>query len=158
MFKFALPIDVLGMAFEFLVYAFALFGFRILNLVLLAQRTAIQQLRAGMLVLDPQGRVASLNSMAERIFRLPASQLLGQPVQTLLPDYPDELLATFLEAEIELCLKRAGENRPLHPGDLSPERLAAAWGGWTLADDARCHRTKAVPGADSWSSSGHWRC
>lgn len=111
MFKFALPIDVLGMAFEFLVYAFALFGFRILNPALLAQRTAIQQLRAGMLVLDPQGRVASLNSMAERIFRLPASQLLGQPVQTLLPDYPDELPATFLEAEIELCLKNGQESR-----------------------------------------------
>ena len=111
MFKFALPIDVLGMAFEFLVYAFALFGFRILNPALLAQRTAVQQLRAGMLVLDPQGRVASLNSMAERIFRLPASQLLGQPVQTLLPDYPDELLATFLEAEIELCLKNGQESR-----------------------------------------------
>jgi signal transduction histidine kinase len=49
--------------------------------------------------------------MAERIFRLPASQLLGQPVQTLLPDYPDELLATFLEAEIELCLKNGQESR-----------------------------------------------
>ena len=62
-----LPLDVLGLAFIVLMYAIALFGFRIFDPIALARQTAIAQLRDGMLVLDPQGRVVSLNPAAERI-------------------------------------------------------------------------------------------
>jgi len=50
------PLDLLGMSFEFLMYAIALFGFRIFDPIPLARRTAIEQLHSGMLVLDTQER------------------------------------------------------------------------------------------------------
>jgi hypothetical protein len=38
MLQFVLPIDLLGMGFEFLMYAIALFGFRILDPILMARQ------------------------------------------------------------------------------------------------------------------------
>ncbi len=102
--RIAPPLDVPPMAFEYLTYAVALFGFRIFDPVPLARRTAIEQMHAGMLVLDAQGRVASLNPAAERILGAPAGSARGQPVRKLLPAYPDEQLAENEETEIELSL------------------------------------------------------
>jgi PAS domain S-box-containing protein len=80
-----LPIDLLGMAFEFLMYALALFGFRILDPIPLARQTTIEQLHAGMLVLDTQGKIVNLNPAASSILGMPAKHLLGRPIQELLP-------------------------------------------------------------------------
>jgi len=71
--------------FEFLMYAIALFGFRILDPIPLARQTAIDQLLAGMLVLDPQGNIVSSNPAAQSILGLPAKRLLGRSIQDLLP-------------------------------------------------------------------------
>jgi len=106
-----LPLDVLGMALEFLMYAIALFGFRILDPIPLARKTAIEQLRAGTLVLDPQGRVASLNPAAEQILGAPAGRLRGRPIRELLPAYSDGPLADPGGTEIELSLGTGQEAR-----------------------------------------------
>ena len=66
-FQSVLHFDILGLAFEFLMYAIVLFGFRILDPIPFACRTVIQQLQTGMLVLDPQGMVVSLNPAAQAI-------------------------------------------------------------------------------------------
>jgi signal transduction histidine kinase len=79
------PLDLLGMSFEFLMYAIALFGFRIFDPIPLARRTAIEQLHSGMLVLDTQGVIVSLNPAAIAILRSPAKRLLGRSIQELLP-------------------------------------------------------------------------
>lgn len=71
--------------FEFLMYAIALFGFRILDPIPLARQTAIEQLPAGMLVLDPQGKIVSSNPAAQSILGSPAKRLRGRPIQDLLP-------------------------------------------------------------------------
>jgi PAS domain S-box-containing protein len=84
-----LPIDMLGIGFLFLMYAIVLFGFRIFYPVSLAHQTAIEQLRSGMLVLDPQERVVSLNPSAEQILGTPAKQAKGRLIRELLPVYPD---------------------------------------------------------------------
>jgi len=63
-----LPLDVIGLAFLVSMYAIAFFGFRIFDPNPLARHTVIEQLRDGVLVLDRQGRVASLNAAMERIF------------------------------------------------------------------------------------------
>jgi PAS domain S-box-containing protein len=80
-----LPIDMFGMVFEFLMYATVLFGFHILDPIPLARQTAIEQLQAGMLVLDLRGRIVSLNPAAVAILGSPAKYLLGRPIQDLLP-------------------------------------------------------------------------
>jgi PAS domain-containing protein len=73
-----LPFDLLGMSLEFLMYAIVLFGFRILDPIPLARQTVIQQLQSGMLVLDPQGKIVSLNPAAAAFLSSPAKSLLDR--------------------------------------------------------------------------------
>jgi PAS domain S-box-containing protein len=101
-----LPIDVLGMGFEFLMYAIVLFGFRLFDPIPLANQMAIEQLQDGVLVLDPQGRVASLNPAAEEILGKPSRLALGESVRELLPAYQDGHLSGAGKTVIEFS---AGE-------------------------------------------------
>jgi signal transduction histidine kinase len=80
-----LPINVLGMDFEFLIYSIGLYGFRILDPIPLARQTTIEQLQTGMLVLDPQWRVVSANPAASAILGLSLKRLLNYPIQELIP-------------------------------------------------------------------------
>ncbi len=82
--------------------AIALFGFRIFDPISLARQMVIEQMNAGMLVLDLEGRVVSLNPAAERILKASSRQVKGKPVKELLPAYPEKCLAGSSEAEIEL--------------------------------------------------------
>lgn len=75
--------------FAYLSYAIALFGFRIFDPIPLARQTALNQIRAGMLVLDRHGQIASLNPAAEQILGLSTHQAKGRPVEDLLPAYLD---------------------------------------------------------------------
>ncbi len=96
-----LSIDILGIGFLFLMYAIVLFGFRIFDPISLAHQTAIEQLRSGMLVLDPQERVVSMNPSAEQILGTPARQAKGRLIRELLPAYPDWPLGVADKTEIE---------------------------------------------------------
>jgi PAS domain S-box-containing protein len=104
---FGLPFNTPPIAFEALMYAIALFGFRIFDPIPAARRALIAQMREGMLVLDGLGRVASLNPAAERILHLPAKQAMGQPVRDLLPAFPAEPLTDSGGAELALSLPKA---------------------------------------------------
>ena len=79
-----LPFDVLGMGFEFLIYAIALFGFRILDPIPMARQRMITHLRIGMVVMDPRGKIVSLNPFAQSILGLPEKHLLNRPIQEFL--------------------------------------------------------------------------
>lgn len=105
-----LPLDTLAMAFAFLAYAIVLFRFHILDPIPLAHQTAIEQLQAGMLVLDPQGRVSSLNPAAERMLGATAGRLRGRPIEELLPACLDPPLAGPGGTEIELGLPEGGQD------------------------------------------------
>jgi signal transduction histidine kinase len=78
---------ITGVLIASATYVIALFGFRIFDPVVLARQTAIEQIESGMLVLDVQERVASMNPAAERILGLPTARARGQPVRQLLPAY-----------------------------------------------------------------------
>jgi serine phosphatase RsbU (regulator of sigma subunit) len=101
-----LPLDILGVLVVFVAWAIVLFGFRILDPVPLARRAVIAQMHDGLLVLDAEGRVASLNPAAQAILGAPARTAVGQPVQDLLPMVPDadgDGLDAGTE-QIEICL------------------------------------------------------
>ncbi len=85
----ALPLDLLGLAFISLMYAIALFGFRLFDPIPLARQSAIEQMRDGMLVLDPQRRVVSLNPSAERILGASLKQVQGKLIEEMFPMLPD---------------------------------------------------------------------
>jgi PAS domain S-box-containing protein len=80
-----LPLDLVGMSLEFLMYAIVLFGFRILDPMPLARRTVIQQLQTGMLVLDPQGKIISLNPAAQAILGRSEKHAVNHSIRELLP-------------------------------------------------------------------------
>jgi len=94
-----LPLEMIWVAIEFLMYAIALFAFRIFDPIPMARQTATQQARAGMLVLDSQGRVVSLNPAAEKILGVAAKAARGKPIRELLPAYPKEPLTDSSEIE-----------------------------------------------------------
>ena len=104
----SVPLDVLGITFAYLTFAIALFGFRLFDPVALAHLTLMEQISDGMLVLDPQERVASLNPAAEKIFGLPAGQIKGRPVREILPAYPEGLQPVTSGTEIEFSLSESG--------------------------------------------------
>jgi len=108
-----LPADVLLLAYLFLMYAIALFRFRILDPLPFAREAIIAQMRGGVLVLDAQGLVASVNPAAEAILGLPARQILGHPLARLLPTCTAALadLAPVGIAETEICLGKGPEAR-----------------------------------------------
>jgi len=120
-----LPIEVVAFWFPILTYVIALFGFRILNPVPLAQQTAIEQLRDGVLVLDPQERVVRLNPAAELILDAPLKCVKGKQVSALLSGLterglPLTRLATPINP-LEVSIRLKGEARsyelnfsPLH--------------------------------------------
>ncbi|PWB50197.1 MAG: hypothetical protein C3F13_17165 [Anaerolineales bacterium] len=81
--------EVLAMVIENLMYAIALFGFHMFDPIPLARHTAIEQLKVGMLVLDPRGKIVSLNPAAQTILGSPTNHLLGCQIQELLPACTD---------------------------------------------------------------------
>ncbi len=100
-----LPLDVLGLAFIDLLYAIALFGFRLFDPIPLARQTVLEQLHDGMLVVDPLGRIASLNPAAERILELPASRARNQPIRNVLRCcYPNGYQVVPNETHLEFSL------------------------------------------------------
>jgi len=80
---------MLGFVITFGAYAIALFGFRMLDPLPVAHRTAVEQMRDGMLVLDTRWRAISLNPAAQRILGLPAAAARGMAWAELLPACPD---------------------------------------------------------------------
>jgi len=77
------------LAIPFGMYAIALFGFRIFDPLPAAGRTAIEQMREGMVVLDTGWRALSLNPAAAGILGLPAARARGKSWAELLPTCPD---------------------------------------------------------------------
>lgn len=87
--RYNLPLDMLGIAIMDVIFAIALFGFRLFDPIPMARQMAIEQLRDGMLVLDSQGRVASLNPAAQAILGRPQKSSLGRPIRELLPGWTE---------------------------------------------------------------------
>jgi signal transduction histidine kinase len=138
-----LPLDVIGIAFVDLMYAIALYGFRIFDPVPLARQTAISQLREGMLVLDRQGRILSLNPAAERIFGMTARQVKGRLFKELLPACPDGFPADPGGTENEFSLPDAHP-----PGETLPEGRSLARTPGTARDDEGTAREGVEAGAE----------
>lgn len=80
---------VASLLLNWTMYAIALFGFRIFDPLPAARRTAIEQMREGMVVFDNHGRVASLNPAAAGVLAIPPARVRGKTLQELLPASPD---------------------------------------------------------------------
>lgn len=83
----AMPVDPLVLSFDFatVMFACALFRFRLFDLVPIARGTVIDQMREGMLVLDGERRIIDLNPAAEKILGISAARARGASAANLLP-------------------------------------------------------------------------
>jgi PAS domain S-box-containing protein len=97
-------INVPVVVIPYLSYAIALYGFRIFDPIPLARQTAINQLHAGMIVLDSQQRMVSLNPAAERVLNTTTSQARNRPARELLPACSEDLFKKPPEMETECSL------------------------------------------------------
>jgi signal transduction histidine kinase len=107
--------------FTIIACSLALFGFHIFDPIHMGRQTAIEQMQAGMLVVDVQGQVASLNPAAERILAgrrglKDGSWAKGQPIRELLPATTKNTLTGPASMEIDLGL---GDGR-VYTLDMSP--------------------------------------
>ena len=116
-----------------LLYALAIFRFRMLEIVPIGRDTAIERMANGVLVLDAENRIVDLNPAAGEVLILSRGATVGRPAGQVLAAYPD--LSRFLEqktaASTEITLYEASQPRyfqvqvsPLtHPGGFHLGRL-----------------------------------
>ncbi len=83
---------------NWLAYAIALFGFRILDPLPAARRTAMEQMREGMVVFDADWRVVRLNPAAATILGASTDRTRGKALWAILPTLSDSV-ARRTEAE-----------------------------------------------------------
>lgn len=76
---------VIGAAVAAVMYALALFRFRMFDPVPIARRTVIDQMREGMLVLDDKQRIVDLNPAAKRILGMGSMQTEGAALAEVFP-------------------------------------------------------------------------
>jgi PAS domain S-box-containing protein len=79
------------LSFAGLPVAWALFRYRLFDIVPVARDTIIEGMGDGVLVLDAQKRVVDLNPAAQRILGQTASAAIGKPLEGLLRTWPEAL-------------------------------------------------------------------
>lgn len=87
-----IPYAAVGIAFTSLIYVIVFFRFRIIGPIPLARQAVINQLPIGMLVLDHQLKITSLNPTAEQMLQVSSQHVKNKPVQEVLDAYPQEPL------------------------------------------------------------------
>lgn len=112
-FQSNLPLDIIGLAFTYLMYIIALFGFRLLDPIPLALQIVTTQMPDGMLILDTQNRVSDLNPAAEAILATTRKNARRQSIGTLLPSVADTVLKLLSEGagQAEITLNSAAGPR-----------------------------------------------
>ncbi len=92
---------VAALLMDWAMYAIALFGFRIFDPLSAARRTAIEQMRDGVVVIDAGRRIVRLNPAAAGILSIKAGRARGKPLSEIRPELADSV-ARLAEAETNL--------------------------------------------------------
>lgn len=77
--------------------AWAIFGFRLVDIAPIARDLIVEGLREGLIVVDLRGRIVDINTAAVRMVGLPARQCIGKPVREVLQPWLP-LLERFRDA------------------------------------------------------------
>lgn len=116
---FGMSLEIIAVAFIFLMYGIALYAFHIFDPISLAQQAVCHQLQAGIVILDPQGKVTNLNPAAEQIFGHSNDQVVGQVISEMLPVQVNGGPGTPQQSQTNFTLG-AGVNARHYSGMLSP--------------------------------------
>jgi PAS domain S-box-containing protein len=87
------PIDpmVTVLNFTLLPYAFAIFRFRMLDVVSVARDTVIEGMADGMMVLDTGNRITDVNEAVQELLGIVRSKVIGRQVAEVFQAYPNLL-------------------------------------------------------------------
>ncbi|MFO8091282.1 MAG: histidine kinase N-terminal 7TM domain-containing protein [Desulfatiglandaceae bacterium] len=90
-------------------YAFAIFRFRMFDVVAVARDTVFERMHDGMMVLDASNRIVDFNDAAQRLFGVFRPLVVGGQAEEILGDYPG--LAGIFDGSAgdrgELCFESA---------------------------------------------------
>jgi len=93
-----------------LAAAWTLFHFRPGDILPVARGTVIEGMSDGVMVLDNQTRIVDANPVVEQLIGCPASQLIGQPIKDVWPEWVTQMefpnMDTGREIEIQLHQER----------------------------------------------------
>ncbi len=95
-----LPIDPTPLAFLVTgsMFAWGMFGFRLMDLAPVARNWVIEQMDDGMIVLDRNNQVVDINPAAAHLIGQPINQLIGHTGAKLFTEWP-ELAAKYRDVE-----------------------------------------------------------
>ncbi len=127
----AIPVDPVVLSFDFgaVMFALALFRFRLFDLIPIARGTVIDQMREGMIVLDGERRIMDLNPATERILGVSAVRARGGLLADFLPGR-----ALGEQSEITLGTGEATRHYAIHHSALN-DRRGLPVGDLVLLDD-----------------------
>jgi len=99
------PLVGFGLVLISVVYAIVIFRFKILGPMPLARQVILEQIPIGMVVLDDQKRIYSLNRVAEHMLKVTHKNLKGRPIQDVLDAYPKSALPDNCDHHFEFKLE-----------------------------------------------------
>jgi PAS domain S-box-containing protein len=74
-----------------LMFAWDLFRLRLLDLAPVARHAVVESMSDAVIVLDSRSRIVDVNTAAQQVVHQSLSKLIGQPVSSILPEWPDLL-------------------------------------------------------------------
>jgi signal transduction histidine kinase len=137
-------------------YAVALFGFRTLDPLPAARRTAIEQMQDGMVVFDTRWQALSVNAATERILGIPAARARGKAWSELLPACPDPGLCLEPGAgpiETSLGLDTKARRYALALSELQDHRGLTTGHLLLIRDVTNQHRAQAKLLEQQWAQA-----
>jgi len=110
-----------------LIFVYALFRYRLLDVVPIARHLLVEYMKDGVIVTDDQGRVVDINPTARQFLNLDRP-VLGEPAEELLAHCGNLLLElqSRREANLEVTLSGSSDDSPLRCLDVSITPLVDA--------------------------------
>ena len=121
--KSDLDLTPFGFAVSLAAFAWASFGFRLMDIAPIARDAVMDAMREGMIVLDARGNIVDINSAAARMIGVPAADAVGKDAQVVFQPWAHlvERFRDQIEATDELVVGRGEASRrfevrisPLH--------------------------------------------
>jgi PAS domain S-box-containing protein len=116
-----LDITPIGFLITSAVFTYGLYRYRLLELVPIARKTVMEEMRDAVVTLDEDRRVADINPRAARLLGVSESRAVGMHGRELFGEYP-ELVDRFedtMDVETEISIAENGEQRYFHL-DITP--------------------------------------
>jgi signal transduction histidine kinase len=150
----SLDLTPLTFSFTGAMMTWAIFRFRLLDILPVARDTIIESIGDGVLVMDIQGRVVDLNPAAQLTLDCKPSKILGQPAIEALSQWP--ALAKYFRNPTETCTEIVLEGcyydlriLPLNNRRSHPSGWLAVWRDITERKQAEAELQKAKEDAES---------